>query len=631
MARLRYPSLVLALLFAALTFVLVACGGGGDPAPSEPAAPSGISVSPTIGVAGETVTVTGSGLKDATVHLAGEALTLDSQAEEKLVFTVPSGVSGGPQMLAITNDAGSETTEFFVGIDFPSGSIADLAAQHLPAGTAVRLGKHTYNIASTTTLRNISLYGHSPAETRVVLPVLTPTPGSSEPPHLSLIVDPGTDMTLANLTLELGILMITNDIFGTIFTASHTPTTPTELLAQQTSQAVNAGGHLLFDHVDVVQGAGSITSIFSVGPEISPGGLFPTLGLSGVVELTHTNIEVATLWTIASDVIARKSAFTAGEIVLSAAGGRLQIEDSKVDNNALVNPPMLAQFPFGALLYGNRGFHVDETIMQADSPIVVAGAMEPGTFLVPPVSHIVKSTFSFISPAGDNASEGLQVLSFFGTVHVDQSEFRAEGDVSFASLSGRPQFTIENSTFVLGNDNFPAASQSPRLVIGATDGGGMGQQFVGNTVTFHNGGFFHVVMDAANSPVDSQVLVANNEFTGSGIGSAVQVAFNGTSAQQFELRVQDNTFKHFDQAVTIENEPGSNMEFTARFRDNHFDFDISALGDVATLTEVTGASATIDATHNIWGTNTSNTTVASYIDSNTGEPEVFNTNPITLP
>lgn len=630
MARLRYPSFALALLFTALTFVLVACGGGGDPAPSEPAPPSDISVSPTIGVAGETVTITGSGLKDAAVHLAGEALTLDSQAEEKLVFTVPSGVPGGPQVLAITNDAGSETTEFFVGIDFPSGSIADLAAQNLPAGTAVRLGKHTYNIASTTTLRNISLYGHSPTETRVVLPVLASGSGSGTPPHLSLIVDSGADMTLANLTLELGMLRVTNDILGTIFTASHTPTTPTELLAQQTTQAVNTGGHLLFDNVDVMQGAGSITSMFIVGPEAGPGG-FSMVGLSGAVELSHTNIEVATLWTVASEIVARESAFTAGELVLSAAGGRLQIEDSEVNNNALVNPPMPAQIGPVTLLYGGRGFEVTETSVRSNGPIIIASAIEPGIFLAPPISRISGSTFSLISPTSDNVPDGLRIFSTFGTVHVDQSEFHTEGDVFFVSASGHTKFTVENSAFVLGNDNFPAAGQSPRLVIGVAGGGGIGQQFVGNAVTFHNGGFFHVVVDADDGPVDSQVLVANNAFTGSGTGSAVQVAFGGDEAQQFELRVQDNTFNDFGQAVTIEHEFSSNMEFTARFRDNHFDFDISALGDVAKLTNITGASATIDATHNIWGTNTSNTTVASYIDSDTGEPEVFNTDPITLP
>lgn len=615
----------------AITLTLTACGGG-EPAPTPPVdpppAPANISVSPAVAMPGDTVTVHGTALSNATVHLAGNLVVLDSESDTKLVFHVPSSAPGGPQALHIATEHGSAAADLFVGFDFPSGTMAQLAAKNLPPGTAVRLGRTTYTTNTTTVLHNLSLYGHSAADTRIVLPVLTAGSGSA-PPYLALMVDGNHDIAIANLTLELGMFIVGTDVQGSIFSASAAPQDAQSWQAAITQAIPSSGTTVTFQDIEVTQGPGNIVSMFSVGPHPVNGNFFP-IGISNNVLLERSNINVSNLWAMGSGVTVNNSSFRAGEIMLAAGGGLLELHDAEIENNANINTPLPTLVNMQTVLYGSSGYEIHRSQVQSVTPIFVVTQPEPSMFMAAPISHISNSVFTFTSENSNNVPEALQFLSPLGMVHIDKSEFVIEGNITFAADRGISRFAVRNSQFTLGNPNFASSSAPPILQFHA-EKSGITQQFTGNTVTFHNSGTTDINLNAQSNTIQSQVELASNTITGSGTGPALQMKFAGTSSPTATLQITGNTFHNFFSAVEMESGASDNVQLSAVINNNVFDFDISALGQVAKLTNISPAHAVINARHNVWGTNTNSAVVHSFIDSSTGQPEVFVVDPVTAP
>lgn len=109
------------LLVTAVTLaVLVACGGAPGPV-ENPFKVNAISTD--IAAHGDTVTITGAGLKDAKVFLGGSEVVAASRADTTISFVVPGAAPSGPQTLSVR--AGDKTSDhsLFIGVDFPSGTL----------------------------------------------------------------------------------------------------------------------------------------------------------------------------------------------------------------------------------------------------------------------------------------------------------------------------------------------------------------------------------------------------------------------------------------------------------------------------------------------------------------------------
>lgn len=251
-----------------------------------------------------------------------------------------------------------------------------------------------------------------------------------------------------------------------------------------------------------------------------------------------------------------------------------------------------------------------------------------GQFASQSISEVRDSDVRFTSVTGDVEDTALRFQGTFGTVNVVNTTFEVDGSVTFYAQNGLLTYHIADSNFVIGNDAI-AATQVPRLVF-VIEGTGTTFDYTNNTAAFHNGGQFEVYVEPGNQLLRSQIRVADSTFAGSG-GQAFTVHYEGSNATEVQMRVTDNVFTGFDRAVELSSTTTTNIEFSARFADNIFDFDISALGDVAILEDIPAATTTVDASKNVWGTNTDTSTVEGYIYSNTGEPEVFEVAPITQP
>src|SRR5699024_3253304 len=102
---------------------------------------SDFSIDTDIAAHGDTVTVTGQNLgSSGTINIGDTSAAADSWTDTEITFTIPGDAAAGPQQLQVTAGAGTEQFDIFIGVDFPQGTIEQLAAENHPRGTAVRLG-----------------------------------------------------------------------------------------------------------------------------------------------------------------------------------------------------------------------------------------------------------------------------------------------------------------------------------------------------------------------------------------------------------------------------------------------------------------------------------------------------------
>lgn len=101
------------LLTGLLIIILVASscskeGGGGGNGPSI------TSITPSSGLTGETITISGRNLAESTVTIGGIAVAVDQNTESTIVTDIPSGASTGQQEVKVTNAKGSATGKITV-------------------------------------------------------------------------------------------------------------------------------------------------------------------------------------------------------------------------------------------------------------------------------------------------------------------------------------------------------------------------------------------------------------------------------------------------------------------------------------------------------------------------------------
>lgn len=186
---------IFSLFTIAILVVLAACSGAGTGSVFTVT-----QVNPDIAQPGGVVTVTGTELANVKVTLAGMPITPEQQSESAIVFSVPMGVPGGPQPLEFTFAGRTVTRELFVGIEFLTGTLEDLAVLNLPAGSAVRFGPGVFSSSGMVVLEHIGLYGAGKDETILNL---APLADSQETP-LVLVAYPGMQLGISDLTIRLG-------------------------------------------------------------------------------------------------------------------------------------------------------------------------------------------------------------------------------------------------------------------------------------------------------------------------------------------------------------------------------------------------------------------------------------------
>lgn len=107
--------------------------------------------------------------------------------------------------------------------------------------------------------------------------------------------------------------------------------------------------------------------------------------------------------------------------------------------------------------------------------------------------------------------------------------------------------------------------------------------------------------------------VTDNTFTNVGspnpLAQALEVATYLGSPMK--VTATGNTFTNFGRALYLYDDGAGTTDFDVRINHNVFDFPMNAVGQVATLE---GIKDVIDARHNVWGENTDDATVESYVD-----------------
>ena len=161
------------------------------------AAPGALTVTPDIALPGEELTISGSAFGDSgTVDIGGVAASVTDWTGDSITLTVPAAAGAGPQTLTVHGRYGSSTVDLFIGVDFPTGDMGELAALALPPGTAVRLGAATYpgGPPGMVVLEGISLYGRGPDQTTLAF---------GDAVGLEYFAASGQDLEIADLSLVI--------------------------------------------------------------------------------------------------------------------------------------------------------------------------------------------------------------------------------------------------------------------------------------------------------------------------------------------------------------------------------------------------------------------------------------------
>ncbi len=609
-------------LAALLVLALAACGGG--PAP----APSGLTASTDIAASGATVTFTGANLgTGGTVTIGGVPATASSWTPDSITVTVPTGAPQGPQQAEVTTGGVTQSVPLFVGVDFPAGTLEQLAALALPRGTAVRLGAGRFAAATPElALDNLSLYGRGAAATTVA--------GPAWPDPLYLNADAGYDLVLADLTLETGFTAITAtplvapgslatdpDLSAALLSATGPADLLTALQATPVTTLAAADGSYELRDVNITPVPGA------------PGGILATLpGFSGVPEfyggdlhlhgVTAANNDLVLYGVVGGDLDIAASRLQVGGAMLMSMGGTVAVDASTLSAG-------LETMSEGLMLTGMRGIELTGSDFSVkDGDLVVASGYTPlgGSYLAADFT-VTDSTFSVTDedPADADDLGELTLGLGRGTATVTGNIFKADRGMRVeAVVPGSLAVTFAANTVTAGKAGIASAW------FGLVGGPMQVSELDGNTITFLSEGVVGFEIGAVGpSGVTS---FTNNTVTGSGSGTALTVQ-QGSAAMAVSFEATGNTFTGFANALHLAADSAVDREpFTARINDNVFDFVIDAAPKTATLDNMTVALSDLDATRNVWGTNTDAATVAGYVTAlGSTEAGVLEVAPLTLP
>lgn len=567
------------------------------------APPTGAATSQDIAARGDTITISGNNFgTSGDVSIGDVPASADAWSESEITLTIPDSAPGGPQTISVTSPHGTSNFDLFIGVDYPAGTLDDLAALGLPKGTAVRLGAGTFSQASSQLiLDNLSLYGQGESETVV-------TTGAS-PQVMLLRADDNQDLVLTNLTLETDAMFIGPSAPGSIGSLGTLSGGTSELpaaaelyaaveaqllsrSADLTTQA-NPSGSLTFRNVtieEIIGGTGLVTmNLLDLG--IYNG----SVSLDSVDFSSSTNI-LALL--VGGGITITDSAVNSGGYGLIGASGTMTVSNSNFIDNGFSG----GTFGLGGLLYGSELRVVDSHFLaRMEGFYILPASMMTGGGL--PIGSssmdISGSTFQILDPdpAAATAAGTLQIGSWSGVSSITDSRFVVQRELQIMVLGGNLDF---NSNAV--SMGLAAIASSPITVT---------QSELSSFVDFRHNTIDWVADGALSFTGMSGALLDSNTLDGNS-GTALTLE-QTTSGTPVDFSAQNNTFRGFTEALYIELAGASSGGAAElQFNGNVFDFPVDAAGKVATLRNV--VDATIDADGNRWGTEDDLTVLNSYID-----------------
>lgn len=587
-------------IIAVMSLLVAACSSGPTVKP-EPKPPSGLAADTEIAAWGDSVVLTGANFaSEGVVDIGGVAASITSWSDERVTFTVPSGAPAGPQSLTLTNDAGTLSIDLFVGVDFLAGSLEDLAALALPKGTAVRLGAGT--IASSTSgleLDNLSLYGRGEGVTKVA---------SGAGLVLLLLADPGFELTMADLALESDATFIVPsepllpsavDILGGSQGYQLSTTSADDLLSSLGSvplaaQALAATSFTLRD-VSLAPASSSMlglvtANVFTSGPVPSVYG-----GDVRAERVTAQGMAVALMAVGAVDI---NGLAMSGQGGLAAAS--IMADVVIIDSEVMSESGGTALLGSGVQVMGARGVTVQNSIFEVqDGDIIVQGTFMGSGVPIGGPSSVTGSSFKARDAntldADDYGNVNLDVLGdwaeFSGNKVVAERGFWLESTAAALALRG--------NTFTLGSAGFAAAFFEVSMIDGVV-------ALSGNNASFLKTGGLDLYAGAG------RFMFNDNTFQGHA-GTETAMSVFQQYGDAIDVEASGNTFTGFGQALHLESVSSPSDKLTARINGNVFDFVIDAAPKAATVDSITASEADLDATGNVWGTNTVAATVASYV------------------
>lgn len=610
----RLPLLLAAA--AVLGVLLVACGGGSKALP-----PSSLSADKAVAAWGETVTLQGADLgHSGSLGIGGVDVPPTSWAQDRVVLTVPSSAPAGPQKLTLTTEAGQQSIDLFVGVDYPAGSLDALATLALPKGTAVRLGAGTFSASSEVFLDNLSLYGRGEDSTML----------STGSVPLQLLADAGYDLTMADLTLRTDLTQVRASKPLLPVALSEEQATGPRSLAEafaQVQELVKAMGEGdLALHAQAVQPHSYTLRSVTIEPASAAAiGLLMVDIIDGaapsfyggdllVKDVTAADSQLAFL-VLGSVEVQRLHQESGSMFMAASVYSRATVNDSRV--KVEVDPA--AALGSGIMIAGARGVTLTDSVITSDgADLLILGTSLAGALPLGGPSVIRGNTLvaTDIDPLDGEEDGNVAFLVYTSTGLVDDNDISADGDVIFELLEAAT--TVRNNRISVGSPDY---LESYLLL----DQMGGQARLVDNDVLFlSDGGLSVIVADQV------RLQITGNDLTGhDDAGTALMI--NNFGGNDGNVEASGNRFTAFGEALHFRtNQPSS--EFTARINDNVFDFVIDAPAKAATVVDFSiEDAAVLDATNNVWGTNTLAADVASYVLYPGSVPGILKVDPIKQP
>lgn len=600
---------ILLLLTAVTLAVLVACGGAPGPV-EDPLKVS--SVSTDIAAHGETVTITGTGLKGATVFLGDFEVVPDSQTGTKIRFAVPGIAPSGPQTLRVR--AGEKVSDhpLFIGVDFPSGTLEDLAALNLPPGTAVRLAAHTYTSSGTVQLDNLSLYGVDPTKTILDLALWSDVPEAI----LALKVEPDANLVIKNLAIHLGGFVVSR--LGHDFLPFSMAEDSYELTSvAQLIESQNAGsGSLMFDNVHITDNDSGDEAMLSLaGSDITPVHV-------SILESSISGKELLAVL-IAQGLTIADSEIEGEALIFASAFEDLVVRNSRIEGTGDSSGSSSGLAMEFMTTLGFQFEHAE--IVSADNIGLHTSPIIP----IQSTTVVKDSSFTVNAPLTGLNGEVFMMHLYAQNATFERVDFNIAGSAWFV-VDELTEVTFDASQFVMGDSAFPDDEAVLDFIL--VDPFYSAVTVTNSTIEFLSEGDVGLLVEGNSGPVHN----GSFSFTGNTVTGLAGKSINalylriGEVDDEVVFTVTDNEFTGFYKALDIYFDDAGAGFVSGEIRDNVFDFDISAFGDVAVLDGLTDGNIFFDASNNVWGDHTVTADVEALIDyMGSSDASTFNVDPIT--
>ena len=441
--------------------------------------PTITSASPSTGIRGSTVTVTGTGLSDSTVTVGGVSATVGTNTATSLTFTIPQGANTGSQIVSVTTPGGTSTLNFTV-IDVPA--ITSLSANSAIRGTSLTINGTGLQNATSVTVGGVSATVTSNTSTAIGITVpmaatigsapivVTSAGGASNSQAFTVLpdlptasgVNPSAGPRSATITITgtnfTGLTGVTVGGTSAQITVSPSPT------PNDTSVTVTVPGGLVSGPADVVvtTASGSVTLkngftvvdapiITAPSPSYGPRGTTVTISGSyltgatavtfgGVAAKSYTVANATTINAVVPDGVASGLA----DIVVTTAGGVATAAGAfNVIDAPVISSLSQSSGPRGISLTINGSFLANAT------------SVKIGTVAATVSDNSASSVTATVPEAAITGTQNVSVTTGGGTATLTAG-FTVVDAPTFSGIS--PSFGGRESYVVISGTNFTGAT-----------------------------------------------------------------------------------------------------------------------------------------------------------------------------